>query len=132
MNDNEPAPTPVSELVDFLDGFFPERSELAAENIALRDSLQVADASTSISKAQLERTAGLIRGLKILGMAPFAIQVVAMITQVLSGWPMRDVAPMLLGMGLLSLTIVHFVERIFGHWKLGADLRYSFVPANSP
>lgn len=117
MNDNETGRTEVSDLVDLLDGIFPERSALTLENQALRD--------------RMERTAHLIRILKWTGMLPFALQVAIMIGQLLSGLPLRNIDPLLLGLGLILLIAVHFFETIFGRWRFDEDGRFAFIPVPS-
>lgn len=129
MNDNETQPTAVSELVELLDSFFPERAVLTLENSNLSEQLQAAYREATIARAQIDRTSRLIPILKWVGMLPFALQVIIMTGQILSGLPLRDLDPLLLGAGLLLLIAVLFVEGIFGRWQLGADWRYAFVPA---
>lgn len=129
MNDNETQPTAVSELVELLDSFFPERAALTLENSNLSEQLQAAYREATIARAQIDRTSRLIPILKWVGMLPFALQVMIMTGQILSGLPLRDLDPLLLGAGLLLLIAVHFIEGIFGRWQLGADWRYAFVPA---
>lgn len=113
MNDNETGQTSVSELVDLLDGIFPERSALTMENLTLRD--------------QIDQTAQIIRILKWAGMLPFFLQVAVLIGQLLSGLPLRNIDPLLLGLGLILLIAVHFLEMIHGRWRLCKNWRFSFV-----
>lgn len=117
MNDNETGQTAVSELVGVLDGIFPERSALTLENQALRD--------------RFNRTSRLIHILKWTGMLPFALQVAVMIGQVISGLPLHNIDPLLLGLGLILLITVHFFETIFGRWRFDEDGRFAFIPVPS-
>ena len=126
MNDNEEFNTPIYDLVKFLDDLIPDRGSLAAANVTLESRLAASEAEL-LRETRL--AAGYLGVLKALGIAPLLFLTASMILSLGFGTlnPSITLTTGLVGISLLILIFVDWMERRHGRWVFQCSAHYVFV-----